>query len=120
MTDRLPRERETKLVRSIRVRLLHRFGIRLWRQNTGGFTDAYGHHVRFGIPGQADLTGVHKGRRWEIEIKRDGEKPTLRQEMATEHDCVRCRRILGGQYKYLRTCRRGRHQGRSHRLGGWM
>ena len=45
--------------------------LRLWRQNTG--VARMGKRVvRFGIPGQADLTGIAAdGRRLEIEIKSD-------------------------------------------------
>lgn len=39
-----------------------------WRQNTG-VAQAGDRTVRFGIPGQADITGVAAGRRVEIEVK---------------------------------------------------
>ena len=73
-----PLERETKIVRSIRIRLLHRFGIRLWRRNCGGFKDSYGHHIRYGSPGQSDLYGVmpRTATHVEIEVKRPGKRPT--------------------------------------------
>jgi hypothetical protein len=60
---------------------LHRFGIRLWRRNVGGLRDRYGHHVRFAAPGQSDLWGVmpRTAKHIEIEVKRDGEKPTPKQ-----------------------------------------
>jgi hypothetical protein len=58
-------------------------GVWCWRQNTGGreWVDFYGktHYVAFGIPGQADITGVAHGDRVEIEVKRPGEKPTAEQ-----------------------------------------
>lgn len=34
------------------------------------------HGGRFGKAGKPDITGCHKGRRVEIEVKRPGEKPT--------------------------------------------
>jgi hypothetical protein len=46
-----------------------RADMRIWRQNTGAATFG-GQTVRFGIPGQADLTGLlSDGRRLEIEVK---------------------------------------------------
>ena len=43
--------------------------IRLWRQNTGVARISQ-RVVRFGVPGQADLTGIlPDGRRLEIEVK---------------------------------------------------
>ncbi|MBO9539662.1 hypothetical protein J7643_03620 [bacterium] len=45
--------------------------LRLWRANSGAAIDSRtGRMVRFGIPGQADLSGIlASGRRLEIEIK---------------------------------------------------
>lgn len=44
--------------------------VRLWRANTGAAQMANGQFVRFGIPGQADLSGITAdGRRLEIEVK---------------------------------------------------
>jgi hypothetical protein len=45
-----------------------------WRQNTG-VAKAGDRSIRFGVPGQADITGVANGRRVEIEVK----SPTGRQ-----------------------------------------
>jgi hypothetical protein len=43
--------------------------MRIWRQNTG-VASFGGRKVRFGVPGQADVTGVIVGgRRLEIEVK---------------------------------------------------
>lgn len=43
--------------------------LRIWRQNTGGAV-LNGRFVRFGLPGQADITGILPGgRRLEIECK---------------------------------------------------
>lgn len=45
-------------------------GIWCWRQNTGAARTARGRTIRFGIPGQADITGILPGgRRLEIECK---------------------------------------------------
>jgi hypothetical protein len=50
---------------------LQRLGIWAWRMNTGGARTKTG-FVRFGIPGQADVTGIlPDGRRLEIELKSD-------------------------------------------------
>ena len=44
-------------------------GFRIWRQNCGA-ARIDGRVVRFGIPGQADLTGIlPDGRRLEVEVK---------------------------------------------------
>jgi hypothetical protein len=41
-----------------------------WRANSG-VAHAGNRTVRFGVPGQADITGVANGRRVEIEVKSD-------------------------------------------------
>lgn len=48
-----------------------RTDVRLWRQNTGVARTRTGQVVRFGVPGQADLSGIlmPSGRRIEIEVK---------------------------------------------------
>jgi hypothetical protein len=79
MNAKPPKERESKIQRSIVVRL-ERLGVKLWRRNVGGMTDSYGHHVRFASPGMADLWGVDRNaRHWEIETKRPGNRPTPKQ-----------------------------------------
>lgn len=76
MNTRPPRERESKVQRSIIIRL-RRLGIVLWRRNVGALTDSRGNHVRFAAPGQSDLWGIlPDGRHLEIEVKRPGNKPT--------------------------------------------
>jgi hypothetical protein len=59
--------------------ILREFGtrpsLRLWRQNTGAARIGK-RLIRFGVPGQADLTGIlGNGKRIEIEVK----SPTGRQ-----------------------------------------
>jgi hypothetical protein len=74
-----PRERESKIQRSIVVRL-SRLGIRLFRRNVGAMKTDAGGFVRFAAPGQSDLWGIDRaGRHWEIECKRSGNKPTPAQ-----------------------------------------
>lgn len=54
--------------------------IRLWRQNTG-VARVRGSHVRFGVPGAGDITGIildGGGRRIEIECK----QPKAKQRAA--------------------------------------
>src|SRR4051812_43262788 len=79
MATKLPRERESKVQSSIRVRL-RRLGIVLYRRNTGAMRDGE-RVVRFSSPGQADLYGweIRTGRHFEIEVKRPGNRPTLKQ-----------------------------------------
>lgn len=45
--------------------------VRAWRQNTGAMRDASGRMVKFGVPGQADISGIiaPHGGRLEIECK---------------------------------------------------
>ena len=59
--------------KQIQNAILREFGtrgdIRLWRANAGASCIG-GRFIRFGIPGQADLTGIlPDGRRLEIEVK---------------------------------------------------
>jgi hypothetical protein len=49
-----------------------------WRQNTGAAT-AGDRLIRFGIPGQSDITGVVRGRRVDIEVKKPGGSQTTVQ-----------------------------------------
>lgn len=57
----------------IQNEILREFGtkstLRIWRQNTGAAT-FYGQRVTFGVPGQADISGIlPDGKRLEIEVK---------------------------------------------------
>lgn len=68
--------REAEVLRAC-LKLLKMRGISAWRQNTG--VGKFGKRfVRFGVPGQADISGVLPGSgvRIEIETKRPGNKPT--------------------------------------------
>ena len=72
-----PRERH------IQNEILRAYGtlpsIRLWRANVGAARIG-NRLVRFGIPGQADLTGIlSDGRRLEIEVKSDRGRQTPAQ-----------------------------------------
>lgn len=49
----------------------------VWRQNTGAIKFDNGRFVRFGVKGQADITGIYKGRRVELEVKLPGKTKTL-------------------------------------------
>lgn len=47
-------------------------GVHVWRSNTGAAKTAQGRLLRFGVVGQADITGIIRGgRRVEIEVKSD-------------------------------------------------
>lgn len=65
---------DTKSEHQIQNEILATFGarkdMRIWRQNTGAALTKNG-MVRFGVPGQADITGllIPSGRRIEIEVK---------------------------------------------------
>lgn len=67
-----------------------------WRQNTGAARTG-DRVVRFGIPGQADITGVVDGSRIEIECK--SENGRLSPEQRAFRVCVEC---AGGIYLIAR------------------
>ncbi len=60
---------------ALQAEILREFGgrpdLRIWRQNTGAARTALGALVRFGVPGQADISGLRlpHGQRIEIEVK---------------------------------------------------
>lgn len=62
---------ESELLAAILNRFGSRPGVRLWRQNTGMARTPGGQLVRFGVPGQADISGLRipSGQRVEIECK---------------------------------------------------
>lgn len=68
--------KETDIVKQILIGIGREFPmIRAWRQNTGATVNPNGQFVKFGIPGQADISGIMQdGRRLEIEVKRPGGK----------------------------------------------
>ena len=91
MNIKPPPERESKIQRSIIVRLEH-LGIMLWRRNVGAMQDEE-RFIRFGSPGQSDLWGIDSNaKHWEIEVKRPGNRPTPKQlawlKMMSSRGCV--------------------------------
>lgn len=88
MNDKPPRERESKVQRSVIVRLGY-LGIHLERRNVGAMRrtnkDGNTRLIRFGKSGQSDLWGIDRpygttwARHWEIETKRLDEIPTPKQ-----------------------------------------
>jgi hypothetical protein len=100
MANRLPKERESKVQRSIIVRL-RRLGIVLYRRNVGAMREG-DRFIRFASPGQSDLwgwvakTGVHV----EIEVKAKDNRPTPKQlEWLKECYAARLRGVLGRQQR---------------------
>ena len=72
---------ETDLVNSILLEFGARPDLRIWRQNTGAARTSRGALVRFGIPGQADISGILSGgRRIEIECKTKTGRQTKEQK----------------------------------------
>lgn len=72
---------EKHIQKAILNALKWRKDVLAWRQNTGVARqqnkDGPQRFIRFGVAGQADITGVVlDGRRLEIEVKRPGQKPT--------------------------------------------
>lgn len=77
------RTRESSIQRQIIAAVGRIPHIRVWRANAGAAMRA-GRLVRFGVPGQADITGIiggrHGGRRLEIEVKRPDRRNRLSPE----------------------------------------
>jgi hypothetical protein len=80
MNTRLPKERESKVQRSIIVRL-RRLGIVLFRRNVMLARTPDGRKFRVEAAGRSDLYGWHMktARHFEIEVKAANEKPTPKQ-----------------------------------------
>jgi hypothetical protein len=65
---------------------LHAFGVDAERQNTGAGTNPSGKTIRFGKPGNSDITGtLPDGRRLDIEVKREGFDPSKLTGKKREH-----------------------------------
>jgi hypothetical protein len=60
---------ETALMRAILVALNQVPDALFWRVNVGLATAPDGRKTRYGLPGQADIAGVLRGRHVEIEVK---------------------------------------------------
>lgn len=88
------------LVRAVELALGSRPDVRIWRQNSGAFITQDGaRHVRTGINGMADLSGILSGgRRLEVECKTGSGRQTPAQlrfgEMITR---------MGGVYVVVRS-----------------
>jgi hypothetical protein len=75
---------EAVIQRDILVALNATGRCRVWRQNTGMATPPGSKRpVRFGVPGQADISGLvsGSGRRFELEVKRPGAKQSDTQRV---------------------------------------
>jgi len=73
---------ESVIQRAVLAQLRTIPGVDVWRMNTGGMRNDTGGFVKFGLTGQADLTGMlPNGRRLEVEIKRPGETPSAAQQV---------------------------------------
>ena len=72
---------ESDLVQSILLAFGSRRDMRIWRANCGVARTKTGALVRFGVPGQADISGILiDGRRIEIECKSLTGKQTKAQQ----------------------------------------
>jgi hypothetical protein len=74
--------------------------IRIWRAATGKLQTPDGKWVQFGLPGQADLSGivVGSGRRLEVEVKTETGRLSVRQ--VAFQDMIRA---SGGIYLTVRS-----------------
>jgi len=74
----------------LEVNRVFKDSVTIWRNNTGAFHDGE-RLIKFGIPGQADISGIIKplGCRLEIEVKRPGGRQSEAQKnfqrMITDH-----------------------------------
>ena len=88
---------EAVLQRLVLARLLE-LGLFVWRQNTGK-AQMRGQWVQFGLPGQADITGLlPNGRRLEVELKSDSGRLSAEQRAFAARI-----RAAGGLYIAART-----------------
>ena len=78
---------ERELVQSILIEFGARSDLRMWRSNTGAAmwrksNGSSGGMVRFGMPGQADISGIMRpgGRRIEIECKTKNGRQSKEQQ----------------------------------------
>ncbi len=64
---------ESEILSATLLALGQRPDLRIWRSNTGAAKTDTGRIVRFGVKGQADISGLLRGsgRRLELEIKTD-------------------------------------------------
>jgi len=64
----------------LEVNRVFKDSVTIWRNNTGAFHDGE-RLIKFGIPGQADISGLIKplGCRLEIEVKRPGGRQSANQ-----------------------------------------
>ncbi len=80
-----PRNRlESEILQEVLRDVGSRADVRVWRQNTGAARTKSGAVVRFGLPGQADITGIAYigdgyGIRLEIEVKSATGRPSPEQ-----------------------------------------
>lgn len=71
----------TDLVHAILLEFGSRSGVRLWKANTGAARSQAGALIRFGVPGQSDISGIRSdGRRVEIEVKTGAGRRSKKQE----------------------------------------
>jgi len=81
----MKRKSEAEIQGEILFALGSRPDVRLWRSNTGAAVNPSGRFVRFGVPGQGDLSGILRlangaGVRLEVEVKREDGRQTLQQQ----------------------------------------
>jgi hypothetical protein len=62
---------ETETMRQIMLAISGLPGALFYRRNVGVARTIRGEMVRFGIPGQADIGGIYRGRAVEVEVKTD-------------------------------------------------
>ncbi len=79
----MPKMTSGQITSRLLLELPKRFPCRAWRQNTGAAVGASGRMIRFGVRGQADITGIIDvsgcGVRLEIEVKAGRDQPSEQQ-----------------------------------------
>jgi hypothetical protein len=73
---------EAVLRRLVLARLNALPGVQVWRMNVGAARDRGGRKIHFGVPGQADVSGLMapSGRRLEVELKSTDGRQTPAQK----------------------------------------
>ncbi len=86
MTNSYDKKTPESVIQSDLILMLSRMfanDLTIWRNNTGAAFDRQGRMIKFGVTGQADVSGIMKplGSRLEIEIKRPGGKQRPEQKL---------------------------------------
>ena len=60
---------ERDVVNAVLLALSAEPGVRVWRHNVGAMKSDTGRFVRFGLPGQSDISGILSPEGWRLEVE---------------------------------------------------